>query len=233
MRTTDTIAQQAEKHGFHQRRTRFIKEFIKDQNATRAARAAGYSEKTAKSQGQRLLTHVYIREAIEKENAKINAKLDITVERVKEELARLAFYDPGAYWNPDGSAKPFSELDENSRRAIAGFEMAELFEGKGDERNLAGYIKKFKLADKGANLERLGRHLQMFPTKVDVNATLEIHRTDESDLNTRIADLERDLGLARTIDEAGRIGSAQAREGAPGVEAKVADVLPGNGAVKA
>ena len=197
--------------GLHQRRTRFIKEYLVDQNATRAAQAAGYKETSAYSQGQRLLKDAEIRKAIESQNAKVNAKLDITVERVKLELARLAFFDPRAFWNPDGSAKPLVDLDEDTARALAGFEMAELFEGKGDERNLAGYIKKFKLADKGANLERLGRHLQMFPTKVEVSGTIEIQQVENATLEQRIADLERDLGLARQIDEAGRVEGAEGR----------------------
>ena len=39
---------------------RFVEEFLIDLNATQAAIRAGYSEKTAKSQGQRLLTNVDI-----------------------------------------------------------------------------------------------------------------------------------------------------------------------------
>lgn len=154
----------------HQRRTRFIKEYLKDQNATRAAIAAGYSEKSANVTGHRLLTDAKVRAEIEQKNDEINKKLDVSVERIKLELARLAYFDPGAFFNSDGSAKSFAELDEDSRRAVAGFEMAELFEGSGEKRSLAGYIKKFKLADKGINLERLGRHLKMFTDKIEVNA---------------------------------------------------------------
>lgn len=40
----------------NQRRVTFCEEYIKTNNATKAAIAAGYSEKTARSQGQRLLT---------------------------------------------------------------------------------------------------------------------------------------------------------------------------------
>lgn len=159
-----------ERGGIHQRRTRFIKEYLIDQNATRAAIAAGYSEKGASVTGSQLLANPKIREEIEAGNAKVNAKLDISVERVKLELARLAYFDPGAFWNEDGSAKALHEIDEDSRRAIAGFEMAELFTGNGKERNLAGYVKKFKLADKGANLERLGRTLKMFVDRYEVTA---------------------------------------------------------------
>src|SRR5215472_2081467 len=74
------------KLGVRQRRTRFVKEYLKDKNATRAAIAAGYSERTAKQQGSQLLTKLDVRSQIEKENEKINAKLDVTVEHVKELL---------------------------------------------------------------------------------------------------------------------------------------------------
>jgi phage terminase small subunit len=187
----------------HQRRTRFIKEYLKDKNATRAAIAAGYSEKSAKVTGSRLLTDANVRSQIEKANDKVNAKLEVTVERVREELARLAFFDPIEFWNQDGTAKPLHEMSEDARRAIAGLEVAELFEGKGEERGLAGYIKKFKLADKGANLERLGRYLQMFPTKVEIDHRLEIQKIDDADLDARISGILRDLGLAAEIDASG------------------------------
>ncbi len=156
------------KGGVRQRRTRFIKEYLIDQNATRAAKAAGYSEKTARTQGSVLLTNPDIRKSIDAANAKSNAKMELTVERVKLEIARLAFYDPNAFWNEDGTAKPMHEIPEDARRAISGFETAELFEGTGDKRNLAGYIKKFKLASKDRALELAARHLKMLTDKVEV-----------------------------------------------------------------
>lgn len=46
------------------RQKRFVTEYIIDHNATQAAIRAGYSERTARSQGQRLLTKVDIKKAI-------------------------------------------------------------------------------------------------------------------------------------------------------------------------
>jgi phage terminase small subunit len=158
------------KKAVHQRRTRFIKEYLLDQNATRAAIKAGYSKKTAYSQGSRLLKDVEVTAAVDAENAKTNKRLDLTVERVKTEIARLAFYDPAAFWNENGTAKPIHEIDEDSRRAIAGFETAELFEGTGEDRGLAGYVKKFKLVDKNKALETAARHLKMLTDKVELTA---------------------------------------------------------------
>ena len=42
----------------------FVEAYLANPNATEAARRAGYSEKTARSQGQRLLTNVDIAEAL-------------------------------------------------------------------------------------------------------------------------------------------------------------------------
>lgn len=47
-----------------QKQERFITEYPKDMNATQAAIRAGYSPKTAYSQGQRLLKNVEIKKAI-------------------------------------------------------------------------------------------------------------------------------------------------------------------------
>lgn len=217
MKTAETIeAGKTPRIPVHQRRTRFVKEFLKDRNATRSAIAAGYSEKGASVRGAQLLADGRIRAQIEAANKKYNDKLDITVERVKMELARLAFFDPLEFWNEDGTAKPLHEISEDARRAISGLEVAELFAGAGEERNLAGYIKKFKLADKGANLERLGKHLQMFPTKVEIDHRIEIEKIDDGSLNDRISGILRELGIAAEIDTAGNLAIAPSREEAAG-----------------
>lgn len=46
---------------------KFVDEYIKDPNATQAAIRAGYSKKTAGSQGQRLLKNVEINSTIQKQ----------------------------------------------------------------------------------------------------------------------------------------------------------------------
>ena len=48
------------------KQARFVEEYLVDLNATQAAIRAGYSAKTAYSQGQRLLSHVEVRRAIQK-----------------------------------------------------------------------------------------------------------------------------------------------------------------------
>jgi phage terminase small subunit len=158
----------------HQRRTRFVKEFLKDHNAKQAAIRTGYSERSATVTASRLLANANVAKQIAEAEEKLNAKYDLTAERIRQEIARLCYYDPGAYFNEDGTAKPIGQIDEDSRRAIAGFENAELFEGNGEKRNLAGYVKKFKLADKNRALETAARCLKMLTDRVEVTDSDQI-----------------------------------------------------------
>ncbi len=48
----------------HPKRQRFVEEYVVDGNATAAARRAGYSARTAKQQGSRLLTYVDVQAEI-------------------------------------------------------------------------------------------------------------------------------------------------------------------------
>jgi phage terminase small subunit len=107
--------------------------------------------------------------------------LEVTADMVIQEIAKLAFFDPIHLLNSDGSVKQIHEIDARHRVSIAGFEVCELFEGSGDQKHAYGLLKKVKLADKGQNLERLGRYFKLFsPDRED----LEVER-----ITTIIVDL--------------------------------------------
>lgn len=61
---------------------RFVDEYLIDLNATQAAIRAGYSEKTARSQGQRLLTNVDIARVIKKAQSAISERNSVTQDDV-------------------------------------------------------------------------------------------------------------------------------------------------------
>jgi len=64
------------------RQQRFVNEYLIDLNATAAAKRAGYSEKTAHSQGPRLLENVEIQAELRKAREKSLNKLEITRENI-------------------------------------------------------------------------------------------------------------------------------------------------------
>lgn len=119
-------------------------------------------------------------------------QLHITPERVLTELARMAFVDPRKFFNDNGTAKEITQLDDNTAPALAGVEVFEEFQGKGKDRELVGYTKKFKLADKGQNLERLGRHFGLFQTTVEHKHTGTItHELSQSEKLEAVRALKR------------------------------------------
>lgn len=65
---------------------RFVAEYLKDNNATQAAIRAGYSERTAKQQGCRLLTKADVAAAVRKGQKRVAKKAEITVESLAAEF---------------------------------------------------------------------------------------------------------------------------------------------------
>ena len=100
-----------------------------------------------------------------------------------QELARLAFLDPRKFFNPDGSLKHVTELDDDTAACLAGMYVEQ---GPGEDRQRKGYCRKIKFVDKGANLERLGRYLKLFTDKVEHSGTVEhvdLSRLSDSQLD--------------------------------------------------
>jgi phage terminase small subunit len=161
----------------------FVREYCHHLNATRAAIAAGYSEKGARQAGARLLTNVNVSAEIGKLTQKACERLEISAENVLRELARLAFLDPRNFYDANGALRNVTDLDDDTAACIAGMEVEDVYHGRGEERVKIGYCRKIKFADKGAHLERLGRYLKLFTDKVEHSGVVEhvdlSHLTDE------------------------------------------------------
>ncbi|CAB3644131.1 terminase small subunit [Trinickia soli] len=143
---------------------RFVQEYLIDSNGKQAAIRAGYSPKTAEAQASRLLSNAKVKAVVSSRTKKLMSKLDVTVERILTERARMAFYDPGDIAG-QRITKPqdIAALPEDVRRAVAGW----------------GYDKKGKftlrLADKNASLTALEKHLNMYRDDAGDGSPLHIH----------------------------------------------------------
>lgn len=146
----------------------FVAEYLVDRNATAAAKRAGYSARTAKEQGYRLLTNVHVRDAIDAGIADQEKRTGITADRVLEELGRVAFFNLAQCYDGKGQLIRPDQLPEDVARAIGSIEVDEIFVGRGDERELQGLMKKLKPHDKVKALELLGKHFKLFVEKVEI-----------------------------------------------------------------
>jgi len=145
------------------RRHLFVEAYIANGgNATEAAKTAGYSAKTAGQQGHMLLKDVEVSRALADRQQKLAAKFEITTEAVLRNLAQAIHFDPRKLVNEDGSAKAIQELDDDTAMALSGFEVTEEFIGRGEDRELSGYTKKFKWLDKNTARDQAMKHLGMF-----------------------------------------------------------------------
>ena len=126
----------------------FIREYLIDLNATQAAKRAGYSERTAKSIGQRLLTNVDISRAIQEANAKRVNKLELSAEWVLQNLKNVA--------ERCQQAEPVMAFDYEEKRMLP--------------------TGEYKFDSQGANkaLELIGKHLKLFTDNINLSGDVVV-----------------------------------------------------------
>ena len=140
----------------------FCREYLVDLNATQAAIRAGYSKKTAKSQGQRLLTNVDVQTFIQMLMDARAQRTEITADRVIEQLGRVAFGDLRSVFDGTRLMVP-EEWSDDAAALIAGLEVNTLEKGEGE----VEYVAKIRSADRLKALELLGKHFKLFTEKVE------------------------------------------------------------------
>lgn len=154
-----------------ERQIRFVEEYIKDLNATQAAIRAGYSKKTARSQGARLLTNVDIQNAIQEAKSERQERAKIDADYVLKRLVEIDQMDVLDIMDDQMKIRPVNEWPKVWRQYVTNLENLELSDGE-------GCFKKIKWPDKVKNLELIGRHVAVsaFKDKVehDVKGSLNI-----------------------------------------------------------
>ena len=149
---------------------RFVSEYLVNLNATQAAFRAGYSKRTAKQQGARLLTNVDVQKAVEEGQKAIGERNELSQDMVVQELRLLGFSNMADYMTvtKDGSlTADFTKLTREQAAAIHEVTVDEFTDGKGKDARPVRRVK-FKLADKRAALVDLGRHLGIFRDRVEL-----------------------------------------------------------------
>lgn len=147
---------------------RFVDEYLIDFNAGRAYMAAFpgcRSRNAAYTSASRLMQRVHVQRALTAARRAIAEALELTQERIYTETARIAFFDPRKLFDAEGRPKPIHTLDDDTAAAIAGVEVTDAYEGRGDERRRVGTVLRYRIADKNVALERAARLLGLF--KVD------------------------------------------------------------------
>jgi phage terminase small subunit len=136
----------------------FVQEYVWGQfsgNGADCARLAGFKDRAADHAAYQVLRKAHVRAAVEAGFKEKRELIKIRALRWVEHLERLLEVDPKDLVDAAGNGIPVSEMPENARRALAGVEIEELWDGRGEDRKQIGIVRKYKLHDKKGAAETL------------------------------------------------------------------------------
>ena len=146
------------------RKKKFVESFVANGgNATQAGIDAGYSPKTAYSQGARLLKDVEILAQIDARRTELSNKYELTTETLIRSMARAVFFDPRKLYDENGQLKAITDLDDDTADALTGIEVTfERVHGKDTPTDVVTGVKKYKWLDKNTAREQANKHLGLY-----------------------------------------------------------------------
>jgi phage terminase small subunit len=139
------------------KQTKFVQEYQVDYNGTRAAIAAGFSEKTAAVQAVRLLRNHNIIAELQRIKQEMVASGKLTREKVIDELRKIAFSDINKVLGDDNEPLDLQDVDKEYSAAVAGVKITVTENEFGTKTK-----KELTLWDKTRALEMLGRYFGIF-----------------------------------------------------------------------
>jgi phage terminase small subunit len=181
------------KAGASARHALFVEAYLQNGgNATQAAISAGYSPKTAKQQGARLLTHVDVSTAVEKRRAETlataAAATQLTVNEVLEDLAQAKRFDPALLFDDKGVILPVHKMPPEVRLQLEGVKYDQIVLGRGKKRRVINVISDIRFPKKSTARDQAMKHLGLY--KADNEQKLPT----EEQVEHRIAELLRKAG---------------------------------------
>ncbi len=144
---------------------RFVQEYLVDSNATQAAIRAGYSAKTASSQGERLLRNVEVSAAVAAGRQVLDQRREITSDETLRQLGRVGWGDLRKAFAADGRLLRPHEWDDDTAAFISSVEVVTKNLGEGE----VEHVTKIRTSDRVAALANVARSLGMFKDSMLVN----------------------------------------------------------------
>lgn len=139
----------------------FCREYVKDFNGTQAAIRAGYSKTSATSTASEILTYPQVIEELSKLTKKMEEKIEVSAERILNELVKMGFSDIHNYIDNDWKLKNLEDIGENHTPAIKEVSVEEITMQYGEATKTTKNVK-FKLHDKLGALEKLAKHINFY-----------------------------------------------------------------------
>ena len=133
----------------------FVQQYLLDLNATQAAIRAGYSAKTAESQGSTLLRNPKVALAVQEARQRTSERLELTRDDVIRQYQRIGFSDPRKIFDAYGQIKAITDLDDDTAAAIQGIDVEMKPSLSEDGEPISIPVLKVKMADRKSALDSI------------------------------------------------------------------------------
>uniref|UniRef100_A0A6M3L4U4 Putative terminase n=1 Tax=viral metagenome TaxID=1070528 RepID=A0A6M3L4U4_9ZZZZ len=146
----------------------FVDEYLKDKvpNAEYAYIRAGGQTKNAKTAGNNLLKMPIVQLLVSKRQLERRQRLNYNLDRVMEELAALAFFNPQDLYNAQGNFIPIHQLP---REVAAAISSVKAMVKKNDDGDTDTRTLEFRHWNKNQALELFLRHYGALNDKVQID----------------------------------------------------------------
>lgn len=178
---------------------RFCEEYLTDLNATQAAIRAGYSQKTAGSQGGDLTQKPEIQAYIKELRQKQSLRTAITADRVLLELGKIAFSDMDDFAIVENGK--LSLIATSARKPGRSSVIKKITQSESEGKEGGSFSQGLELHDKLKALELIGKHLKLFTEKHELSGP------DGKPIEHKVADLPDEQLDARIAAMLGKVES--------------------------
>lgn len=149
------------------KQARFCQEYTVDYNGTQAAIRAGFSAHSAAMISYEYLRKPHIKERIAEIEATINARHELTTDRVKRQWSKTGWYDARQLFDDNGNVLLPHEIDADTAQAITGIKVKREIRngGRDGEEPVEIVTTEYKLVDKKGVVDSVAKHLGMLTEK--------------------------------------------------------------------
>ncbi|MFL4393568.1 terminase small subunit [Acinetobacter pittii] len=150
----------------NERHEKFCHEYLKTLSSQEAGKAVGFK---TRQHAWDVLQREEVEERIAYLNGQRLKRVDVDADYVLKRLVEIDQMDVLDIMDDNYAFKPIGEWPPIWRQYVSNIENIEEFDGRGDDKNQVGWLKKIKWPDKVKNLELLGKHIAVgaFKEKIE------------------------------------------------------------------
>lgn len=148
---------------------KFVLSYIKHLHENDACKKASEESGLSYNYCRQLLTFPHIIEKIDEAKRKRCEETRIDANTVLTRLSEMMEADVADIMMLDGSIKPIEQWPRIWRQMLNAFDLAELWEGRGPDKEQIGLLKKIRFIDRMKVIENVGKHISVgaFKEKVE------------------------------------------------------------------